>query len=282
MTREIDRLEAPTREYFEENYLMRNKPVILTGVGSQWPAVTKWNPDYLKQVAGDSYIQVHFDDHGDFHRWYHRPGGRVDKVMTLGEFIDLLLAEPYDQRYYMTEHELHLVSRELLQDIDLGGYLDRPHPLLFLGRDTFMPLHFHSGTEAVLCQLYGKKSITLYSPDQYSLLYPAPWYSNNPLFSPIDPRDPNVLERFPRFERAVPLQFTLEPGEILFIPVHWWHVTNVSGFQISSTSFWPARRECYHFPAPGLQVRARELLDSTSARLQRAKTWLREAIPSPN
>jgi hypothetical protein len=79
-----------------------------------------------------------------------------------------------------------------------------------------------------------------------------------PLFSRVDYRTPDH-ERFPRFKRAIPLELILEPGEILFIPVHWWHVTSVSGITVSVTALWRARLSSYTFPAPGLQTCAREV-----------------------
>lgn len=256
---EITRVEAPTREEFEHHWLGKNRPVILTGVASSWPAVTQWSPEYLERVAGDSEVTVHYQEEANFHYWYQHLGQRQDRRMRFGQLVELLTREPPERRYYMTEHELAKVSPRLVEDVDPSRYLDRAIPMLFMGRDTYMPMHYHGSTEAILCQLHGSKEVTLYSPDQYSLLYPRPWYGRAPVFSRIDTRHPDY-ERFPKFRRARPLTFRLEPGEILFIPVHWWHVTGVEGFQISVTCFWKAKMSCYTFPAPGLQTVARESL----------------------
>ena len=84
---QIERVEAPTLEYFEQNYVNRNRPVILTGVASRWRAMSKWNPAYLKSVAGESIVTVHFQEHGDFFQWYLSPSQRIEQKITLGEFI---------------------------------------------------------------------------------------------------------------------------------------------------------------------------------------------------
>lgn len=255
---EIQRIEAPGREEFQRDWVDQNRPVILTGLASQWRAAS-WTPDYLESVAGDSTVTAHYQEEANFHYWYQHLGQRQDRQMPFAELLDLLTREPPERRYYMTEHELEHVSPRLLEDVDVSRYLDGAIPMLFMGRDTYMPMHYHGATEAILCQLSGSKTITLYSPDQFSLLYPRRWYSRAPVFSQVDTRDPD-LERFPKFTRARPMTFTLEPGEILFIPVHWWHVTGVEGFQISMTCFWKAKMSCYTFPAPGLQTVARETL----------------------
>lgn len=269
LSSEIDRVERPSRELLQREYVDHNQPVILTGVASQWPAREKWTPQYLSEAAGDAEVTVHFNDHGNFHQWYTTSARqRSDRKIALREFLRLL-AEDRDPRYYMTEHELRRVSPALLADVDLSTYIDQDgpfEPLLFLGYDTCMPLHYHGTTEALLCQLHGIKEVTLFGPSQWSALYPRRWYEHAPLFSQVDGSQPD-LQRFPRYDRASGLRFTLYPGEVLFIPVHWWHLTRVQGLQISVTQFWKAKLGNWHFPAPGLQTVAREVLFRTKQTL---------------
>jgi hypothetical protein len=273
----IERIEAPTREQFYD-YVNRNTPVIMTGVSTQWPAFKEWSAERFKEVAGDSMVTVHFQEQGNFHLWYGDAKPR-DVKMRFGDLIDLLLKEPPDLRYYMTEHDLSIVSPRLVQDIDAKRYVDT-QPFLFLGRDTFMPLHYHGTTEAILCQIKGRKQVTLYAPDQWPYLYAHPWYTLRYYFSRVDPRKPDG-RRFPKFARATPMTFTLEPGEILLIPVHWWHVTSCPGFQISATLFWKSSRERYRFPSPGLQVFAHTVYRRLALRPALAlKSKLRRGVGS--
>jgi hypothetical protein len=251
---EIERLEAPSREEFDRR-VRANLPVILTGVSPKWPAY-RWDVQHLRAVAGDSIVTVHYRADGNFHSWYGSTKPE-DVRMPLREFIDILLRDPWDGRYYMTEHELALISPRLVEDIDASKYVGTK-PFLFLGRDTHMPCHYHGTTEAILCQLKGTKQITLFAPDQWPRLYAHPWYTTRYYFSRVDTRKPD-LARFPTFTDAVPLSSTLHPGEILSSPVHWWHVTTCPGVQISTTLFWPSQRERYRFPTPGLQVYAHQI-----------------------
>jgi jumonji domain-containing protein 7 len=276
LTGHIDRVEAPTREEFTERWVRTNTPVILTGVGSRWPAFTRWSPQYFVEHAGDSEVTVHFDEDGNFFRWYQTGKGRVDRVMKVRELMEILTREPAEHRYYVTEHEVRFISEVLCKDLDYSRYLDAQDtdPLIFIGRDTFMPLHYHGTTEALLCQVVGSKTVTLYSPDQFGLLSARPWYGNAPLFSRIDPRDAQARELFPRFKDAEPLTFKLHAGEILFIPVHWWHVTKCPGFQLNVTCFWTASLKQYTYPEPALQVFAREALWQGKQRWKRLKQRL--------
>jgi len=274
----IERIGSPTREEFE-GYVEANRPVVMTDVSPHWGAMKKWNPDYLKSVAGDSEVTVHYDEDGDFTRWYLYPKQRIDRRIPFGEFIDILLDDPDERRYYMTEHEISWISKDLVGDVDFSGLVDLEppwEPLLFVGRDTCMPLHYHGTTEALLCQMIGTKKITLYAPDQTPYLYARPWYRPAPLFSRVDGRSLQMgspdFEKWPKLRRARPLQFTLYPGEILFIPVHWWHLTSVPDFQVSVTTFWKSKVRRWTFPSPGLQVFAREILFKTQKKLRGAKS----------
>lgn len=275
----VERIEAPTRERFFEEYVARNRPVILTGVATDWPAMKRWSPEYFKRVAGDSKIVVHYNDGGNFHEWYVNKQRREDRHIPFGELVDLL-GTPEGVRYYMTEHEIDKISEELALDVDFREYIipnDVFHPMLFLGRDTCMPLHYHGTTEALLCQLHGSKRVRLYEPGQFELLYPGTWFGDAPLFSRVNGMDPD-LERYSRFAEAKPLDFRLEPGEILFIPVHWWHLTNVEGYQVSVTQIWRASVRQWTFPRPGLQMAAREVVYKSKKGLRGVKRRLRRVL----
>jgi hypothetical protein len=68
------------------------------------------------------------------------------------------------------------------------------------------------------------------------------------------------FEKWPKLRHAKGLEFTVRAGEILFIPVHWWHVTSVDTFQLSMTYFWRSDPSRWHYPQPGRRVRAREAM----------------------
>ncbi|CAN0252494.1 unnamed protein product, partial [Ectocarpus sp. 8 AP-2014] len=41
------------------------------------------------------------------------------------------------------------------------------------------------------------------------------------------------LSRFPQFAEAHPLAVTLEPGDVLFVPKHWWHFVEATDTSLS-------------------------------------------------
>ncbi len=101
-----------------------------------------------------------------------------------------------------------------------GGGGNRPVTLLH--RDD---LH------GLLAQIYGSKTIILYSPDQSDCLYPSKAF-NRSQSCHVDPTAPDLL-RYPLFERARALQVRLGPGEILVNPLGWFHCVLAEGPVVS-------------------------------------------------
>ncbi|CAH1256690.1 JMJD7 [Branchiostoma lanceolatum] len=91
-------------------------------------------------------------------------------------------------------------------------------------------------------KISGKKEVILFEPNDSTRLYEAPildailWFNNRTgkfrrktllevgtfAMSPVDILKPN-FKRFPKFAEAVPLNCTIDEGEVLYMPAHWWH-----------------------------------------------------------
>jgi hypothetical protein len=74
------------------------------------------------------------------------------------------------------------------------------------------------GSDAVLCQVYGRKTWRMYSPEQ------APLLQSGDQVVDLDKPD---AERFPRAAQARPtFEFMLEPGETIYVPHGWYHAVH--------------------------------------------------------
>ncbi|XP_043349646.1 bifunctional peptidase and arginyl-hydroxylase JMJD5 isoform X3 [Dermochelys coriacea] len=84
-------------------------------------------------------------------------------------------------------------------------------------------------------QVIGRKYIRLYSPQESENLYPHETQILHTT-SQVDVEDPDLV-KFPKFERAAFQACILTPGQVLFIPVKYWHY--VRSLDVSfSVSFW--------------------------------------------
>ncbi|MTD19376.1 hypothetical protein GIR22_09500 [Pseudomonas sp. CCM 7891] len=51
-THPLESINASNVILFQKNYLMNEKPVILKGMGKDWPAIRRWSADFFKSIYG--------------------------------------------------------------------------------------------------------------------------------------------------------------------------------------------------------------------------------------
>jgi histone arginine demethylase JMJD6 len=239
----IERRANLSYDEFASKYLFANKPVVMTDAIRSWKALAKWTPEFFKREFGD--LKFTIDE--DLERLAHGKAGSAVEY-TMAQFIDRVLDShdenpaPYFRNRVLKDvfpslygdieplpvyfepnwlHEKYLVKR-------VGEVLNRGAALeIYIGGKggNFPVLHYDgAGTHAFLMQVYGRKRIVLYPPEQECFLYPLPEKAN---LSRVDRVDSPDLERFPLFANAVPIVFELHPGETAFIPSHWWHTVKM-------------------------------------------------------
>ena len=58
MSAEIERRHKLSRQEFLRDYYTTNRPVIITGMMDDWPAMRKWNLDFFHEQFGEREIEV--------------------------------------------------------------------------------------------------------------------------------------------------------------------------------------------------------------------------------
>lgn len=84
---------------------------------------------------------------------------------------------------------------------------------------------------SLLAQVWGQKTVYLYSPQQHHLLYPMAGFSGYQpcLVNPFSLDE----KRFPDFAKAKNLTVEIQPGDLLVIPSGWYHAMEVDGCTFS-------------------------------------------------
>ncbi|XP_068920349.1 bifunctional peptidase and arginyl-hydroxylase JMJD5 isoform X2 [Petaurus breviceps papuanus] len=227
-------LQCPSLEFFRKNYLVPQKPVILEGIANHWPCMKKWSVDYIREIAGCRTVPVEVGSKYTDEEW-------SQSLMTVNEFINKYIMNKNDIGY-LAQHQLFDQIPELKQDICIPDYCclgngeeeDITINAWFGPAGTISPLH-QDPQQNFLAQVLGRKYIQLYSPEESEALYPHETQLLHNT-SQVDVENPNLI-KFPKFTEASYQSCILNPGQILFIPVKYWHY--VRALDISfSVSFW--------------------------------------------
>lgn len=225
-------------EEFLERYYSANRPVILTGKLAGWPALDRWTPDYLKARLGGREVELQSgrDADPDFevNKAAHRTRAPFDA------FIDRITApgagnDAYITAYNSSHNDAALAPLE--EDLgELDEFLVRPQSgpfgMFWIGpAGTLTSLH-HDLTNNFVAQLVGRKRFKLLPPSEVDKLYNSIHvYSEVP-----DLEDPNLdIGRYGDLTRVRIYDLTINPGEILFIPVAWWHQVRSLDFSVTLT-----------------------------------------------
>lgn len=230
----LQRIHKPSRQRFESEFVATNTPVIITGMMEGWSSVSKWSLDYLNSVVGSRPLPIRYYPSG-----YAGPHREIE--LEFRDYAERMRRNPHSvEKYYLGEVSVRNRLPELAGDIQDPGLFDREqlnNDGLFVGVDSISPAHYHSLEEAILAQIHGRKQFVLFSPDQLGLLQPQPWFAPMSNVSQLDLADPEVWKQ-DTLRRARPIEVTVEAGEMIFIPIHWWHFVRGYDLSMSLTFFW--------------------------------------------
>jgi hypothetical protein len=246
----IARVERISDDQFFEIYYTKNTPVLITGIMGDWPALGKWTPEFFRQRFGNEAIEVMGDRNNDpeyeINCYHHK------KVMKFSDFIEQIECHQSTNDIYLTANN-HLLDRpiaaELYQDISIfPEYLvpSRKRGFIYLWfgpRGTVTPLH-HDAVNVLFAQVHGSKKFILVSPNETPNLY-----NEIGVYSSVNCEMPD-FDRHPKFKRVTKIEFNLHPGEVLFIPVGWWHYVRslATSISLSFTNFKYSNSFIWHHP----------------------------------
>ncbi len=241
----IERRVGVGSQEFLERYYAVGRPVVLRGEMDDWPALVRWTPDYLKAKIGSAIVEyqggrtanARFEMEKDLHRREAPFDAFIDSISRFGGGNDAYLTAYNSER-----------NREALTPLSEDmGHLDKfltrdvamPHGMPWIGpAGTVTSLH-HDLTNNFIAQMVGRKRLIVLPAAEVGRLY-----NDRHVFSRVPDLDsPNIdLTLYPRLVGAKLYEVMLEPGEILFMPLAWWHQVKSLDFSVTVnfTNFlWP-------------------------------------------
>jgi len=226
---EIQKVDNISYKEFMNEFYERGIPVVFKNASRVWKANGMFSPDWFRENYGERFIR------------------KNEKNYTMKEIMDLVETStesnpaPYPFIFNINSTLPEILP--LLEPLNLnyaipnwlesgwfkkgkwGGVTE-----LFIGgpggRFSYIHLDYYH-LNAWINQLYGEKRFTVFPRGQEDLLYPKPddpWRSELNIFNPD-------YSKYPKYKDATPIEFTVGPGETLFIPFGTWH----TAYSLTST-----------------------------------------------
>ena len=231
----VARIDAPSPEVFEAEYVRRSRPVILRGAIDEWPAMKRWSPAYFKARFGEREVPAVRSREGSM---YDAGAGLFYERVRVADYVDMVDG-PRGRDLYML-FRVHEVMPELFDDIvrpaycrDASWFRSR---FWYAPPDARGPLH-RDLPENLYAQVSGHKRFVLIDRRLTRMMHRHSFVSGVPNYSPVDAEAPD-LERFPRFRDAPREVAELGPGDLLYIPSMWWHQAHSADVSISINLWW--------------------------------------------
>uniref|UniRef100_A0A1B6C8Y2 Hypoxia-inducible factor 1-alpha inhibitor n=1 Tax=Clastoptera arizonana TaxID=38151 RepID=A0A1B6C8Y2_9HEMI len=242
-----------------DEFISANKPVVITG-SDLVTSAQKWNLEYLEQQIGSKNCSVlisknhkfkYFDLHklashnlGDF----KPPIKRVN--MKISEFSKKLRDwKKGDPRLYLQQILNNTMGQTITNDFrkfrwdwvksKAQSWGPLTHNLLLVAMEgNVTPCHYDE-QQNLFAQIRGFKRCILFPPEQFECLYPHPVIHPYDRQSQVDFDRPDYI-RFPKFSEVKGLEAVIGPGDVLYIPIYWWHQVEslMRGGYSVSINFW--------------------------------------------
>lgn len=234
----VDVVSNISPEDFKQKYYNTATPVVIKDLAKQWPAFTKWNWDYFKELVGNQKVALYNNIKSDA----YTPINKADDYKTFGEYIDMIKAGPAGWRIFL--FNIFDYAPKLREDFTwpeqyAKGFVKR-YPMLFTGGESSIThMHFDIDLSHIFhTQFMGRKRVLLFPYEEKDKLYRKPFevLSLADFSNYYDPEKSKVdYEKFPALKNAKGLEIILEHGDTLFMPAGYWHHMEYldSGFAMS-------------------------------------------------
>ncbi len=233
----IPRREDLGADEFLERYYAAGRPVILVGEMAGWGAPGKWTPDYLRRRIGPAVVE--YQGGRSANAGFEREKETHRRTGPFDGFIDAITREEGNDAY-ITAYNSAANRQALAPLFEDMGYLDkflttdRPaaEGMMWIGPAGTMTSLHHDLTNNFIGQIVGRKRLLVLPASEVGKLY-----NDRHVFSRIaDLEDPSLdAAHWPRLPGAHVYEVILEPGEILFMPLAWWHQVQALDFSVTVT-----------------------------------------------
>jgi ribosomal protein L16 Arg81 hydroxylase len=223
-------------EFFNKEFIQKNKPAIIKGAAKNWPAFLKWDAKYLVEKIGNEIVKFKYSNTNLFPNPDKFQEPLVTKETTLTEYINLLLQNNKNWIFLsgdnvcfvedgLPNHKFDIIADDFnLPSFIPSKYLEKIG-LWISQKGTASSIHYDSnGCHNFNAQIKGSKRVILFEPQESKKLYMNSMIADLSFFnfSKVNWQELDY-NKFPNIKHVQYVEGILEPGDALFLPVFWLH-----------------------------------------------------------
>ncbi|XP_032191025.1 HSPB1-associated protein 1 isoform X3 [Mustela erminea] len=252
---EGERVKPFTPEKAKEILMSLQQPAVFCNMAFDWPA-QHWTAKHLSEVLPGKQIRFRMgmkrtDTVPQFETTCNYVEATLEEFLTwncgqptmFGPFRDYDHSKFWayaDYKYFVSlfDDKADIFQDVIWSDFGFPGRNGRESTLWIGSMGAHTPCHLDSYGCNLVFQVQGRKRWHLFPPEDTPFLYPTRIpYEESSVFSKINVVNPD-LKRFPQFRKARRHTVTLNPGQVLFVPRHWWHyVESIDPVTVSINSW---------------------------------------------
>ncbi|XP_069411813.1 HSPB1-associated protein 1 isoform X2 [Ovis canadensis] len=229
-----------TPEKAKEIIMCLQQPAVFYNMAFDWPA-RLWTAKHLSEVLHGKQIRFRMgrkstDTAPQFETACNYVEATLEEFLSWncdqssisGAFRDYDHSKFWayaDYKYFVSlfEDKTDIFQDVIWSDFGFPGRNGRESTLWIGSLGAHTPCHLDTYGCNLVFQVQGRKRWHLFPPEDTPFLYPTRIpYEESSVFSKINVVNPD-LKRFPQFRKARRHMVTLSPGQVLFVPRHWWH-----------------------------------------------------------
>ncbi|XP_020768431.1 HSPB1-associated protein 1 isoform X2 [Odocoileus virginianus] len=229
-----------TPEKAKEIIMCLQQPAVFYNMVFDWPA-QHWTAKHLSEVLHGKQIRFRMgtkssDTAPQFETTCNYVEATLEEFLSWnchqssisGAFRDYDHSKFWayaDYKYFVSlfEDKTDIFQDVIWSDFGFPGRNGQESTLWIGSLGAHTPCHLDTYGCNLVFQVQGRKRWHLFPPEDTPFLYPTRIpYEESSVFSKINVVNPD-LKRFPQFRKARRHMVTLSPGQVLFVPRHWWH-----------------------------------------------------------
>lgn len=217
-----------------------DRPAVFSNMVCDWPA-QHWNANYLSEKLKGKKIRFRMgkikpDTDIQFETQCNYVDATVEHFLAWSSRKPIFPSPfaPFDSCDYWAYADYKYMAMLLSNNTDMFqdvvwadfGFPDRNgrESTLWIGtQGANTPCHVDTYGCNLVVQVQGRKKWYMFPPEDTPFMYPTRIpYEESSIFSKVNVANPD-WKSCPQFRNAQAHVVTLQPGEVLFVPRHWWH-----------------------------------------------------------